>query len=192
MAANDEGEVIEALRGKLGELSGGRLAPGLKGGVSISMDIGATRFCFVGAHLAAHQGEVEKRNRNAAAILSRGLPQASVDKGRAAATKRKVVVLLALVGLSEASLIAFGFAWTAGGTFLQAAYALAALSGAAMLGAVLVLATWWFTYFRRRRAKRRADGVAGASDRHPAVSSTDGHGAAIAGRVRSGDAVGDQ
>ena len=56
--------------GKVG--TGKFVAPGLKGGISISMDIGATRFCFVGAHLASDQGHLDKRNRNAAEILSNG------------------------------------------------------------------------------------------------------------------------
>ncbi|MEJ7801242.1 MAG: hypothetical protein WKF60_12015, partial [Ilumatobacter sp.] len=37
------------------------------------------------------------------------------------------------------------------------------------VGALLVLATWWFTYFRRRRSVRRAAGVEAALDRHPAT-----------------------
>ena len=37
------------------------------------------------------------------------------------------------------------------------------------VGAVLVLATWWFTYFRRRRAQRRGERLLLATARHPAV-----------------------
>jgi len=37
------------------------------------------------------------------------------------------------------------------------------------VGALLVLATWWFTYFRRRRSVRRTAGVEAALDRHPAT-----------------------
>ena len=38
------------------------------------------------------------------------------------------------------------------------------------VGAVLVLATWWFTYFRRRQAQRRGQDVELAAARHPAVT----------------------
>lgn len=44
------------------------------------------------------------------------------------------------------------------------------------VGAVLVLATWWFTYFRRRRAQRRGDDITLATSRHPAVARADGSG----------------
>ena len=37
------------------------------------------------------------------------------------------------------------------------------------VGALLVLATWWFSYFRRRRIERRTTGIAAAQERHPAV-----------------------
>jgi hypothetical protein len=38
------------------------------------------------------------------------------------------------------------------------------------VGALLVLATWWFSYFRRRRIERRTNGIAAAQGRHPAVA----------------------
>ena len=57
-------------------------------------------------------------------------------------------------------------------------------------GAVLVLATWWFTYFRRRRAQRRADDIAQATGRHPAIGAADGQGAAVVGGSR--EAAGEQ
>jgi len=37
------------------------------------------------------------------------------------------------------------------------------------VGAVLVLATWWFSYFRRRRITRRTEGIEQSQDRHPAA-----------------------
>jgi hypothetical protein len=37
------------------------------------------------------------------------------------------------------------------------------------VGAILVLASWWFTYFRRRRRDGRHRSVAAARDRHPAI-----------------------
>ncbi|MDW3215388.1 MAG: DUF6049 family protein [Ilumatobacteraceae bacterium] len=38
------------------------------------------------------------------------------------------------------------------------------------VGALLVLATWWFSYFRRRRIERRANGIVEAQERHPTVA----------------------
>jgi hypothetical protein len=38
----------------------------------------------------------------------------------------------------------------------------------------LVLATWWFSYFRRRRISSRAAGINGAVRRHPTAARTDG------------------
>ena len=49
----------------------------LKGGVSTGLCIGGTSICFVASHLAAHQGdngELAERNRQAADVLSKGLP----------------------------------------------------------------------------------------------------------------------
>ncbi|MEO6652995.1 MAG: hypothetical protein ABIP17_10095, partial [Ilumatobacteraceae bacterium] len=45
------------------------------------------------------------------------------------------------------------------------------------VGALLVLATWWFSYFRRRRSGRRTDDVQAALDRHPASAASGTHGA---------------
>jgi hypothetical protein len=38
------------------------------------------------------------------------------------------------------------------------------------VGALLVLASWWFSYFRRRRRHERAVGRSDAQDRHPTAS----------------------
>lgn len=38
------------------------------------------------------------------------------------------------------------------------------------VGALLVLATWWFSFFRRRRIERRTNGIAEAQGRHPTVA----------------------
>jgi hypothetical protein len=40
------------------------------------------------------------------------------------------------------------------------------------VGAVLVLATWWFSYFRRRRNERRTADIDQALDRHPAAAAS--------------------
>jgi hypothetical protein len=37
------------------------------------------------------------------------------------------------------------------------------------VGALLVLATWWFSYFRRRRVERRKNGISDSQERHPTV-----------------------
>lgn len=37
------------------------------------------------------------------------------------------------------------------------------------VGAILVLATWWFSYFRRRRIAERTNAINQAQDRHPAA-----------------------
>ena len=39
------------------------------------------------------------------------------------------------------------------------------------VGALLVLATWWYSYFRRRRIGRRTRALDGAHDRHPSATS---------------------
>ncbi len=38
------------------------------------------------------------------------------------------------------------------------------------VGALLVLATWWFSYFRRRRIERREVAIVEAQERHPAMA----------------------
>jgi hypothetical protein len=38
------------------------------------------------------------------------------------------------------------------------------------VGALLVLATWWFSYFRRRRISTRSAGIDGAARRHPTTA----------------------
>ena len=73
--------------GKVGTGGKGGLFTGLKGGVSLSMDIGGTRFCFVGAHLASDQHHLDKRNRNAAEILADGLPHGT---GRSNQNRRRI------------------------------------------------------------------------------------------------------
>lgn len=55
---------------------------GRKGGVSMSLQLGRTRLCFVSCHLEAHQGdngELLERNRHAAAVLYRGIPPGDSD-----------------------------------------------------------------------------------------------------------------
>jgi hypothetical protein len=37
----------------------------------------------------------------------------------------------------------------------------------------LVLATWWFSYFRRRRISTRAAGIDGAVRRHPTTAGSE-------------------
>jgi hypothetical protein len=41
------------------------------------------------------------------------------------------------------------------------------------VGLLLVLATWWFTYFKRRRRQRHAHRVADSVGRHPATVSAE-------------------
>ena len=54
------------------------------------------------------------------------------------------------------------------------------------VGAVLVLATWWFTYFRRRQAQRRGEGIDVDTTRHPAVIRADVGGATGHGSFQTG------
>ncbi len=60
------------------------------------------------------------------------------------------------------------------------------------VGAILVLATWWFSYFRRRRAQRRAEGIALATGRHPAVAGADGGGSVGSGTTHTGELPSEQ
>ena len=41
------------------------------------------------------------------------------------------------------------------------------------VGLLLVLATWWLTYFKRRRRQRHVERVADSVSRHPATVSAD-------------------
>ena len=94
--------------GKVGTGGKGGLFTGLKGGVSLSMDIGGTRFCFVGAHLASDQHHLDKRNRNAAEILADGLPHGT---GRSNQNRRRIKRLrMRLLFLSVTLSLIFLFA----------------------------------------------------------------------------------
>ena len=52
---------------------------GNKGGVAIAISVYKTTFCFVTAHLAAHQEKVERRNRDCVDIF-KGLRSLAVAK----------------------------------------------------------------------------------------------------------------
>ena len=57
------------IKGRFSNLAAGYEAVGTmglanKGGIAFSFNIDDTKICVVGCHLAAHQGEIEKRNQN--------------------------------------------------------------------------------------------------------------------------------
>ena len=84
----------------------------LKGGVSTGLCIGGTSICFVASHLAAHQGdngELAERNRQAADVLSKGLPVMSHHDH---SSVRDPTMSFDYVSSVATSTIALGNPWT--------------------------------------------------------------------------------